>query len=265
MRYVVSLSGGLASAVSAERAIRRYGRENVALRFADTNWEDEDLHRFKDECLMRWGGEVTRLSDGRNPLQVAEDKQLIPNDHIAPCARILKIDLLNAHDHTGLKPVTVLIGLDWREQHRVRRRRDQYAPLAPEGIFVDFPLLWEPIETRRYYDVVMKHDWGITPPRLYDLGFTHNNCGGRCVRQGAAEWLRLKRYFPERFTEVRDWEQAQRAKGGPRATFAILRDRRGGETHPMSLAELEVRGVAPEGEPTMEDMFACVCGDGEAS
>lgn len=53
MRYIVSLSGGTASAVAAERAIVRYGRRNVLLWFADTAWEDEDLYRSKAQTSAR--------------------------------------------------------------------------------------------------------------------------------------------------------------------------------------------------------------------
>lgn len=44
--HVVSLSGGLGSAVAGERAIQRYGRENVSFWFSDVWKEDEDLYRF---------------------------------------------------------------------------------------------------------------------------------------------------------------------------------------------------------------------------
>lgn len=64
MRYIVSLSGGTASAVAAERAIVRYGRRNVLLWFADTAWEDEDLYRFMADCMQRWGGASTRSATG---------------------------------------------------------------------------------------------------------------------------------------------------------------------------------------------------------
>ena len=36
MKHIVSISGGSASAVAAERVIERYGSENVTLWFADT-------------------------------------------------------------------------------------------------------------------------------------------------------------------------------------------------------------------------------------
>jgi hypothetical protein len=47
------------------------------------------------------------------------------------------------------------------------------------------------------------------------------NCGGRCIKQGVREWLRLRYHFPERFEQIKQWELAQRAKGGARATHAI--------------------------------------------
>jgi|SRR5262252_1003984 len=262
MRYVVSLSGGVASAVSAERAIQRHGREAVALRFADTSWEDEDLYRFLDDLMARWGGDLLRYRDGRTPLQVAEDKSIIPNANIAPCSSILKIQPFDTMDREGPKPVTSLLGLDWREMHRVERMRARFASLVAEGRYVDFPLLWTPYEFRPYAEVV--RSWGITPPRLYALGFKHNNCGGRCVKQGIREWLRLRDAFPERFAEVRAWELAQRAKGGPRADFAIVSDRRLGQRHPLPLAALATRDAPPPGV-VQEDMFSCFCGDGEAS
>jgi hypothetical protein len=238
--------------VAADRAIARYGRENVALWFADTSWEDDDLYRFVDDCMTRWGGELIRYRDGRTPLQIAEQKQLIPNQMIAPCSTILKtkpfIDWLSVQ---GTKP-TVLLGLNWDEGDRIERARAKY---EAQGYAVDFPLLWKPVEYRPL-DAVAR-SWDIAPPRLYGLGFGHNNCGGRCVKQGIAPWRLLLSTFPERFAEVRDWEQNQRAKGGARANRAIARDRTGGTTKPRTLAQIELMG--PLGTNDQQaDLFACL-------
>jgi len=255
MHYIVSLSGGVASAVAADRAIGRYGRDAITLWFADTGWEDEDLHRFLSDLMRRWGGDLVRYCDGRTPLQVAEDEQIIPNQKHAPCSRSLKIrpfvKFLEAHP----KPVTALLGLGWNEQHRMAKPRAAYE--AIDGVTVDFPLMWKPLEYRPYVEVV--RSWGIEPPRLYQLGFSHNNCGGRCIKQGLAEWLRLRRHSPERFAEVRDWEQAQRAKGGPRANYAIARDQSGSMVRPLTLAELEKREFPDDDTPSTDDMFGCMC------
>jgi hypothetical protein len=252
----MSLSGGVASAVAADRAIERYGRDAVRLRFADTSWEDQDLYRFLDDLLKRWGGVFEYIRDGRTPLQVAEDHHIIPNSMLAPCSSELKSKPFMEIDRQSPKPLTVLLGLDWREMHRVERMQLKYTPLAAEGMFVDFPLLWKPYEFRPYVEVV--ESWGIAMPRMYRYGFKHNNCGGRCVKQGIREWLRLRDVFPERFAEVRDWEQEQRAKGGARATFAISKDRIGGQSHPLTLAELELR-ESPDDEAQQDDLFTCMC------
>ena len=37
MKHIVSLSGGTASAVAADRVLKRYGEENTTLWFADTS------------------------------------------------------------------------------------------------------------------------------------------------------------------------------------------------------------------------------------
>jgi hypothetical protein len=255
MHYVVSLSGGVASAVATDRAIQRYGRGSITLWFADTSWEDEDLYRFLDELMARWGGDLIKHRDGRTPLQASEDVKLIPNQRRAPCSRILKIEPFTKFITGQPKPLTVLLGLGWNEQHRMEAPKRNYESI--EGITVDYPLMWKPLEYRPYQDVV--RSWGIEPPRLYQMGFPHNNCGGRCVKQGIGEWIRLKHNFPERFIEVRDWEQEQRAKGGARATYGIVRDRSGGDVKPLTLAELEERETPGDNEPSTDDMFSCMC------
>lgn len=256
MRHIVSLSGGVSSALAADRAINRYGRENVTLWFADTSWEDDDLHRFLGDCMARWGGELVTYRDGRTPLEVAEGQRIIPNQRVAPCTSILKIEPFARHLKTVAKPVTVYLGLDWTEMHRMDAPKRNYE--AIEGVTVDYPLLWKPYEMRNYFDVI-RLEWGIETPQLYRLGFPHNNCGGRCVKQGMREWKRLQLTMPERFAAVRDWEQAQRAIGDARADYAILRDRAGGESSPLTLAELETRWQPDEGAPVQVDMFSCFC------
>src|SRR5689334_15370342 len=91
MYYIARLSGGTASAVAADRAIARYGRGRVLIRFEDTRFEDEDTYRFIQECMARWGGRLYGKVEGRTPLQVFEDAKLIPNSAMAPCSRELKI------------------------------------------------------------------------------------------------------------------------------------------------------------------------------
>lgn len=254
MNHIVSLSGGVSSAVAADRVINRYGRDAVTLWFADTGWEDEDLHRFIADCMSRWSGELVIHRDGRTPLEIAEEHNIIPNQRLAPCTFELKIEPFVEYLSGFPKPVTVHLGLNWDEQHRMARPRASYEEI--DGVAVDFPLMWEPYCWDTQAEV---RSWGIEIPRLYKMGFPHNNCGGRCVKQGVGEWNRLRVHFPERFAEVRDWELEQRAKGGARANYAICRDRSGGTVKSLTLAEIEQRNQPVEDGIVQGDMFACFC------
>lgn len=268
MRYIISLSGGVSSAVAADRAIERYGADRVTLRFEDTLWEDEDLYRFLADLLYkRWRGvRFIRHIEGRNPLQVAEDKHIMPNTLVAPCTHVLKIDPFEDWLWRVPKSVTVLLGLSWSEQHRIDRRRHWHRrngkPCRPTGyqaripgVYEDFPLLWKPLD---YDPFATVKGWGIRIPRLYRMGFSHNNCGGRCFRQGRRGFQILRRELPDRFRALRDWEQ--RPRNGAQAGRTILRDRRGGVTRPLSLADLERMDCESPQIGMFEDRESCLCG-----
>jgi hypothetical protein len=183
MRYLVSLSGGVGSAVAADRVIDRYGRKSVMLWFADTLWESADTYRFIDDCMQRWGGRLYRYADGRNPLQVAEARRIIPNSMIAPCTFELKIKPFRDLLWRLPKPITVVYGLDWSEPQRISQRQHYHRkngkPRAPvgtarliHGVYEEYSLLWRPLEYRPYAEVVAS--WGIAPrkPTPTDLAIT---------------------------------------------------------------------------------------------
>ena len=88
-KHIVSLSGGLASAFAAILVIARYGREQVVLWFADVRYEDDDLYRFLRDFMALVGGVLYWFTDGRTPLDVAEERQLIPCD-LAASTRAVK-------------------------------------------------------------------------------------------------------------------------------------------------------------------------------
>jgi 3'-phosphoadenosine 5'-phosphosulfate sulfotransferase (PAPS reductase)/FAD synthetase len=259
MKYISSLSGGRLSAIATDRAIQRYGAENVTRWFADTSWEDPDLYRFLADLDRRWGRETIVYRDGRTPLDVSRSQNMIPNSRVAPCTHRLKIEPFVKYLETVEKPVTVLLGLDWSEVHRMDAPKARYE--AVEGVFVDFPMMWKPYEFRQHNEILQ--EWGIEPPALYEMGFPHNNCGGRCVKQGKREWLRLLRYRPDDYAAVEQWENEMRARGEPWSNYAICSDeiRRNGERVKiaLTLSELRKRNEPIDGEPSQEDLFSCFC------
>ena len=249
MKHIVSLSGGTASAICADLVMKKYGRDNVTLFFMDTNWEDEDLHRFLNDLESYWEKEIVKVKDGRTPLQVGEDVKFILNSRVRQCSFQLKIkpftNMIKKHE----KPVTVHLGLDWSEEHRMAAPKRQYEEI--EGVSVAYPLIWKPLIKKKYSEV--GESWGIEIPRLYKLGFPHNNCGGRCVAQGKKEWRRLKNIFPERFEEVADWEQMMRETLPTAKDKSILKN--------ITLKELakENKDQMDMFEGMAEDSFGCFC------
>jgi hypothetical protein len=104
-------------------------------------------------------------------------------------------------------------------------------------------------------------DWllreGIEPPRLYKLGFPHNNCGGFCIKAGQAHFLHLLKTFPERFAYHEKKEQGLRKHLD--ADVSILRDRRGGVARNLTLKELRERHNSGDGQLDFLEWGGCGC------
>ena len=93
---------------------------------------------------------------------------------------------------------------------------------------------------------------GIDEPALYAQGFPHNNCAGACVRGGQAQWRLLLQQNPERYAQEEAAEERFRQETGK--DVAILRDRRGGVTRPLTLKALRERE-----EYDQDDWGGCGC------
>lgn len=229
--HVVQFSGGIASWAAAQRVASRHGSENLILLIADTHAEDPDLWRFADDAAWRLGVRLTRIEDGRDPWTVFFHEGFLGNSHIAPCSKHLKQIPARRwmQDHTDPRDCVIYIGIDWTEMHRIPAIEAHWAPWP-----VRFPLTLPPYWSKDKF-LQMARQRGIEPPRLYGLGFQHNNCGGACVRAGAAAWAHLLRVFPDRFAKAEANEELFRAKHG---NFTILKSRTRGETEPLTLREL---------------------------
>ncbi|WP_373067576.1 hypothetical protein [Gemmatimonas sp.] len=252
-KAVVQYSGGVGSWGSALRAVERFGRDNVTLLFADVLMEDEDLYRFLEETEADIGIEITRLSDGRNPWQVFRDVKFVGNTRIDPCSKILKRDLLRQwiDDHCDPAETLVVLGIDWTEDHRLHRAAPRWEPFT----------LWAPLCDEPYIDKVDLVEElkarGVQIPRLYTMGFPHNNCGGFCVKAGQAQFKKLLDEMPERYKFHEQQEQETRVHLGK--DVAILRDRRGGTTKPMTLKAFRERIGVDDTDYDAEEWGGCGC------
>lgn len=246
---VVSVSGGLGSALAAERVIQRYGRENVLLWFADTRQENPDLYRFLHDLMARWKGVLYYFTEGRTPRQVWDDKRIIPNDLLAPCSFELKVRHFRDFILSMALLPEVYIGYKPGEDKRMCDTISSYSEAIPQAT-VSYPLVWQPVEIRDLY-TVCEQELGIDPPLLYKLGFHYNNCNSDCCRAGMTNRVREAIMFPAQFALSESWETDRRNTGDARQHFTFLKTGSGEEKQIIPLSDVRVRRV-----PQANELFA---------
>lgn len=240
------------SFATAKRVAERHGTNDLVLLFADTLIEDEDLYRFLNDVSAHLSVPITRIAEGRTPWQVFEDVKFLGNSRVDPCSRILKREFLHKWLEANCDPAStvVYLGLAWDEGHRWRTIQDRWT-----GWQVEAPMQDPPYVSAQ--QVVL--DAGIALPRLYGLGFPHNNCGGFCIKAGQAQFALLLATMPGRYRYHEQQERELRAKLGK--DVAILSDRAGTEGHKVPLTmetfRLRVEGGRERIDPT--DWGDCSC------
>ena len=252
MKQVLQYSGGICSFWSGVRAIEQHGHDNVIWLFADVLMEDKDLYRFNADVERVLGVKITRLCEGRNPWQVFRDEHMIGNTRADMCSRILKRELLKKHIFDNYRPTdhAILFGMDFTEANRLENMAQIYSPFEVWAPMTMAPL-WDKCQMQKR----IKSHYGIEPPDLYKEGFPHNNCGGFCVKAGQAHFAHLLKVRPDTYAYHEREEQAMRDFLGK--DVAILRDRRGGVTKPLTLAAFRARVAS--GEFEKHEWGGCGC------
>lgn len=208
--HVAMFSGGAASSYVAYKMVQAHGKENSILFFTNTLWEDDDNYRFMDEIADYIGIEITERIDGRTPEEVFYDYRFLGNSRLAKCSEELKVYqtivfLEELRDKHNLEPI-LYFGIGPHESHRADNLREFYKHYPLEPIETRFPM----IETfREDIDAksIIENEWGIKLPRMYEMGFSHANCGGRCVRGGFGHYALLYKVWPERYKEQEEMEE----------------------------------------------------------
>jgi 3'-phosphoadenosine 5'-phosphosulfate sulfotransferase (PAPS reductase)/FAD synthetase len=243
------VSSGLGSAFLWKLQAEKYGPENVTGVFTDVNGEHPDNYRFLAETQYEIGSRLVKITNnGQTIWDVMKKVRFLANSRIDPCSRILKREAIHDWLRANVDPANTVIslGIDWTEIHRFDRAAPRW---AADGFTIDAPLCESP-----YYTKLDAQKWlddvGIARPKLYDMGFSHANCGGGCVKAGIKQFKHL--LAADRRWYVRWWEKGEESvrQHLGRDDIAILRDRRGGKTTPLPLRVLREQ---IEGEPTLFD------------
>ena len=98
---------------------------------------------------------------------------------------------------------------------------------------------------------------GLQPPRLYKMGFPHNNCGGFCVKAGQGQFKKLWDTMPGRYMEVEKKEQEVYDSIGSQRPF--LRVTVDGVLNYVTLREFRENHLATDCQIDLFDLGGCGC------
>lgn len=262
MKHIVMYSGGIGSYCAAKRVIKQHGKQNVILLFTDTLIEDEDLYRFLEETSVFLGSELVKIADGRTPFDIYMQERFLGNARIASCSKILKRRTSYKWLKSNFKnknEIKIYLGIDWTEQHRFDDGKGSGSKyhFQKKGYEAFAPMCDAPYLTKR--DMMKEcQDDGIELPRLYKLGFAHNNCGGWCCRAGQGHFINVLKKIPEKFMQFEEFERKFNLKFAKNNSF--LKRKINGEFVPVTLNEL--RREYEENKCKNIDMFdigGCGC------
>ena len=260
--HVVMFSGGIGSWAAARRVAIEHGTDGLVLLFADVKGnnpsphagEDEDTYRFIKDAAAQVGGELITLNEGRDIWQVFKDRNFLGNSRIANCSAELKQKPARTWLDANCDPeeTTVYVGIDWSESHRLPAIERNYLPYVAKAPLTQPPYL----SKQQMFD--MAEAVGLTIPRAYRWGMSHNNCGGGCVHAGQAQFATLLRVHPERYAYWEQQEQGVRDHLG-RDDVAILKQTTNGVATPITLRAFREQITR---QPSMFDEFdvgGCGC------
>jgi tRNA(Ile)-lysidine synthase TilS/MesJ len=249
---IVCYSGGIGSFLAAYYLKFYLKKMDVKLVFTDTKTEDPTLYEFLEKTAAFIGYPLIKIEDGRDVFQVFIDIGYMGNTRIDPCSQTLKRRVFKKYlsDFSSEK-VALVFGIDLFESDRLERLRSRYefSVLSPA---VDFildreSLLREALEAS-----------GCKLPYLYQIGMTHNNCGGFCVKAGTGHYKNLLEKDPDRYEyfvqkekEVYDRVPAARP---------FLRIQKNGTLQYVTLEEFRsIQEAAPKQLELDLDFSGCAC------
>jgi len=249
LHVVDMFSSGAGSWAASMRNSETLRPDRHTLLFTDVRGEDEDNYRFLHEAAESIpNAELVILTEGRTIWDVFKDDRFLGNTRLANCSKFLKQRPAREwlDDNCDPSSTLVSVGIDWTETHRLPAVERSYQP------FVAVAPLTEPPYLSKDEILADLRALGIEPPRLYDLGFSHANCGGGCVRAGQGQFAHLLKVMPERFAE---WERnEQELREHLDKDVSILRDRtRAGRMKALGLTEADMEVITVGGYWSEDD------------
>jgi len=188
-RDVIWFSCGAASAVMTKIVLAE--RPDATIVYCDTGSEHEDNVRFLNDCQNWYGKEIKIIKSQlfKNVDEVIEARNYMAGIDGAPCTVDLKkVPRMNFQIPDDVQ----YFGYTIEEWQRARNFVVNNIDLQ-----LRFPLIYN-LLTKEDCHAIIK-EAGIKTPKMYELGFEHNNCLGCVKSQSAKYWAMIRLYFPDIF------------------------------------------------------------------
>ena len=194
-RVIAWFSCGATSAIATKLAIARWGDRVEVVRIR-LGREHADNDRFADDCAKWFGRPITEIGSARHKdhFEVALGERYINGPDGAKCSKMLKREV--REDFQSFDDIQVF-GFDADEEIAQNRAYD-FRMHHPEIMLVT-PLLDEGLGKADCLALLERA--GIALPAMYLLGYNNNNCIA-CWKGGMGYWNKIRRDFPEAFTEA---------------------------------------------------------------
>jgi hypothetical protein len=190
-----------------------------------------------------------KSNEGMNPF--AELIQTIINEIKTVQDMVALLDRTMIPQHINGGDLHVVLGMDDIEDcDRIDRARSYWQPYT-----VEFPLTKAPIMFKHHIAANLA-EAGVPQPRLYDMGFAHNNCGGFCVKAGQSQFRHLLKLRPTTYAYHEGQEKELQLFLGKPVT--VLTETVNGQKMNLSMQALRER-IESGGEIEEDDGEACSC------
>jgi hypothetical protein len=201
-------SAGITSAVACKIALELY--DNVELYYIEIDTAHEDNARFKADCEKWYGCKIKTLKSKyfNNQFDVIKKTGAVNTPTGAPCTLHLKKNvrfefekwnewsLFNEHT---IKNQVWGYEFEAKEINRAIRHLQQYPSTKPL-----FPLIEKGLTKEMCAGLLLQN--GIELPKMYELGYSNNNCIG-CVKGGKGYWNKIRKDFPTVFKQMAHLER----------------------------------------------------------
>lgn len=197
-RKVVWISAGVSSFI-AGYLVKDTVTDWIYIDVAD---QHPDSLRFIKDCEKLIGQPIQVIKSDKytDVADVVRKTRMINSPFGASCTGMLKKAVRKKWEaeHLG-DDLTYVWGMDLGE----RKRAESIVRNFPEFNH-EFPLIDKGLTKQDCHGLIER--LGITRPKMYDLGYSNNNCIG-CVKGGMWYWNKIRKDFPEIFKQRAELER----------------------------------------------------------